>query len=520
MERRAALVLWDRGLVGRGSCRGQGTDPLETSKFDANSALLHLLGVVLSRSLRTALALSALTALSPAMHGCTEAAHAQRSVRVAPAANHEPEVVEEALGDAVQVPAPQPSIVGLVPGAGATADPAPMVGSTYPVYPPAPLVYPADPNGDPIFGLDVAIEDPTGSSLRSLHAALRRAERGEGQARIVVYGASHVASDTWTSMTRRLLQQRFGDAGHGFVLPAAPWRNYRHDGVIVESPRRGWDAHRYYRGQALPERFGLAGVAVETDAAAWGRVTTHHQNASRYELFYESQPGGGSFDVIIDGQLVTRVPTNAPIPIGAYQTFTTSDGPHTFEVRPHGNGRVKLYGVAVEREAPGVILDTLGINGARAASQLQWDETLYQEHLRRRMPDLIVLAYGTNESGDDEQPIANYEAQLRQVVERAQRTVPTASCLLVGPSDRPIVARDGSAVPRPRTFEVIAAQRRVAREYGCGFFDLVAFGGGPLHMMQWSAASPAWGASDHIHFTRRAYDRLGQVIANALVVGY
>lgn len=496
----------------------------ETAKFDAQSPLLHLLGVVLPRSLRTAIALSALAALSPAIHGCTEAAHAQRSpipaVRVAPGTIDEPDVVEEAIGDAVQIPAPQlpgsqPSVVGIAP-----ADPTPTAGSTYPVYPPAPLVYPADPNGDPIFGLDVAIEDPSGSSLRSLHAAFRRAERGEGQARIVVYGASHVASDTWTSMTRRLLQQRFGDAGHGFVLPAAPWRHYRHDGVTVESPRRGWEARRYYRGQSTPERFGLAGVAVETDAAAWGRVTSSRQNASRYELFYESQPGGGSFDVIIDGQLVTRVPTNAPMPIGAYQTFTTSDGPHTFEVRPHGNGRVKLYGVAVERETPGVILDTLGINGARAASQLQWEETLYQEHLRRRMPDLIVLAYGTNESGDDEQPIQAYEAQLRQVVERAQRTVPTASCLLVGPSDRPIVARDGTATPRPRTFEVIAVQRRVARDYGCGFFDLVGFGGGPLHMMQWSAASPAWGASDHIHYTRRAYDRLGQVIANALVSGY
>jgi lysophospholipase L1-like esterase len=214
------------------------------------------------------------------------------------------------------------------------------------------------------------------------------------------------------------------------------------------------------------------------------------------------------------------VPTDAPQPISAYQTFAVPDGPHTFEVRAHGDGRVKLYGVAVEREAPGVILDTLGINGARAASQLSWDEALYQEHLRRRAPDLVVLAYGTNESGDDNQPIQRYEADLRQVVERMQRTVPTASCLLVGPSDRPVLARDGTAAPRARTFDVIAVQRRVARDYGCGFFDLVAFGGGPLHMLQWSAASPAWGASDRIHFTRRAYDRLGQVIANALVAGY
>jgi lysophospholipase L1-like esterase len=455
--------------------------------------------------------------------GCTEPAHAQR----APAALHAVSTDRGrmlATDEGPQV-GPGEEIVE-IDDAAAPEQPRPLdtavaAEPTYPVYPPAPSAYPLDAEGNPIFGLDIPVEDASGTALRSFHAALRRAERGEGQARVVVYGASHVASDTWTGMARRLLQARFGDAGHGFVLPAAPWRNYRHEGVIVESPQRVWEARRFRAGQSAPERFGLAGVAVETDdPRAWGRVTTNDHTASRFELYYEVQPGGGTFDVLIDGQLASRVSTSAPAAIGAYQLFSVGDGTHAFEVRPHGDGRVKLYGVAVEREAPGVILDTLGINGARAASQLQWDEALYQEHLRRRMPDLVVLAYGTNESGDDEQPIERYESDLRQVVERMQRTVPTASCLLVGPSDRPVVARDGTAAPRARTFDVIAVQRRVARDYGCGFFDLVAFGGGPLHMLSWSAASPAWGASDRIHFTRRAYDRLGQVIANALVAGY
>ena len=98
--------------------------------------------------------------------------------------------------------------------------------------------------------------------------------------------------------------------------------------------------------------------------------------------------------------------------------------------------------------------------------------------------------------------------------------VPNASCLLVGPSDRPIVHRDGSAETRPRTAQVVDVQRRVARDYGCGFFDLVSFGGGELHMMEWAAAEPPWAQSDHIHYTARGYNRLGEVVANALVAGY
>jgi len=175
--------------------------------------------------------------------------------------------------------------------------------------------------------------------------------------------------------------------------------------------------------------------------------------------------------------------------------------------------------MALERERPGVIVDTLGINGARARYHLMWEDQLYREHLRRRNPDLVVLAYGTNESGDD-QSIALYEAQLRQVVSRVRETVPNASCLLIGPSDRPTRLEDGTYEDRPRTAQLIEAQHRVAVEMGCGFFDLVAFMGGPLSMVTWATTEPAYGSSDHVHFTRTGYERLGNVLLDALLEGF
>src|SRR5262249_15043498 len=126
---------------------------------------------------------------------------------------------------------------------------------------------------------------------------------------------------------------------------------------------------------------------------------------------------------------------------------------------------------------------------------------LYREHLRHRNPDFIVLAYGTNESGDDE-PLDQYEDALRRVVARIVETVPAASCLLIGPSDRPVRVGSDLFEDRPRTAQVIQVQRRIAFEFGCGFFDLVAFQGGPLSMLEWVAADPPYGAHDYVHFTR------------------
>ena len=381
-----------------------------------------------------------------------------------------------------------------------------------------------DPKPDQL-GLSIAIEDADGKSMEKLHAALARAKRGEGQARLVFYGASHVASDTFTSMIRREFQDRFGDAGHGMVLPVHPWKSYRHKGVTIESNRAKWSSTKTKATTSDIDHFGVHGVFVETDqAGAYGiarttKTGTLGRKASLFDLYYLKQPGGGDFDIKIDGQRLQRVKTASVARAPGYATFRVPDGAHQFELRTLGNGKVRIFGVAVEREKPGVIVDTLGINGARARYHLMWDDAMYREHLKRRAPDLVVLAYGTNESGDD-LPIAEYEAQMNAVVTRVKATAPQASCLLIGPSDRPVRVDDNQWEDRPRTAQLIAVQHRVAVQQGCGFFDMVAFQGGALSMVKWSANEPPFGAPDHIHYTRRGYARMGEVLIKALLEGF
>ena len=373
-------------------------------------------------------------------------------------------------------------------------------------------------------GLDIAIEDRDGQSMKTLHEALARAEAGEGQARLVFFGASHVASDLFTGHIRRELQQRFGDAGHGFVVPVHPWRTYRHRDINIDSDGKHWETHRIRVGDSEVERVGLAGVAMASSRrGSFGLVRTvedgdYGRNASFFELYYLKTPRGGDLDVLIDGRRARRISTRASKNEPGYAAFRVADGPHSLEIRILSKRPVWLFGLTVERDQPGVVVDTLGINGSRARYQLLWDDALYREHLRRRDPDLVVLAYGTNESGD-ESPLEDYERNLRAVVQRMRDTVPDASCLLVGPSDRPMQVEERVFEDRSRTAELIEVQHRVALEYGCGFFDLVAFQGGALSMVQWAASDPPYASQDHIHYTRLGYQRLGEVLLSALLEG-
>ena len=54
--------------------------------------------------------------------------------------------------------------------------------------------------------------------------------------------------------------------------------------------------------------------------------------------------------------------------------------------------------VVFERDGPGVVYDSLGLDGSRAKLLRRFDAAHWHDQLRLRRPDLLVLHYGTNES--------------------------------------------------------------------------------------------------------------------------
>ncbi len=461
------------------------------------------MGVSRARELRWRLTGVAIGLVAASLCGCVRSAGAQQPERAAMAA---------VAARSPQAPAAKPA-----------GDPAAARSPAAPATPPA---QEEAASAESPLGTAIPIEDPSARALDAFHAALRRAQSGAGQARIVFYGASHVASDLFTGVVRERLQQRFGDAGLGFVLPGKPWRWYRHAGVHID-PSRGLHAFRIKERAPVEGMYGLAGVALDARRNRPARAALETRPAgdlsarsSHLELYYLKQPGGGHLSVSIDGKPARRIATTDKRREPGYLSFEPGDGEHRLELHTAGDGPVRVFGVALERETPGVILDTLGVPGTRVRDHLYFDDALYREHLARRKPDLVVLAYGTNESGDDDVPIEQYEGDLRRVVQRVHQVVPGASCLLIGPSDRPVREQDGSFSPRPRTAEIVATQRRVAAELGCGFFDLVRFMGGPMSMLRWVDADPPLGTRDYVHFTMAGYERLGNVLYDALLAGF
>ena len=122
-----------------------------------------------------------------------------------------------------------------------------------------------------------------------------------------------------------------------------------------------------------------------------------------------------------------------------------------------------------------------------------------------------MVNYGTNEA-DFASFIDNvrlYERELRTAIGRLRQALPEASVLVMSPMDRgartgPGVIETMATIPR-----IVAIERRVARETGCGFFDTFAAMGGEGTMARWYTAQPRLVSADLIH----PYPEGGRMIA-------
>ncbi len=359
--------------------------------------------------------------------------------------------------------------------------------------------------------------------LTHVFEALARLESGAARddVRIVQYGDSHTASDMGVSVFRRALQSRFGDGGRGFVSIGTPWKNYAQDGLLAGlagsfEPTRVWSHHgTFFGADGCYGRLGV-GLAASTPAGAWTRFKAR---TTRVEIAYGRQPGGGSFEVFVDGARSAHVTTRAANAGSAWLPLDVPDAPHEVSVRTMGDGEVRIFGMDLGRTQAGVVVDALGINGAQAQTPMHWGESCFAEQLAHASPSLVVLAYGTNEALDPTLSDADVERNLGDLLGRVSRAMPGASCMLLGPPDLARLTRTGWA-PSPRLQEIVALERKVAGAAGCAFYDQVEAMGGPGSMAAWAAEPAPRAQPDRTHLTSKGYAQVATSFADDLMKAY
>ena len=362
----------------------------------------------------------------------------------------------------------------------------------------------------------------TVQTLTRIRDVLRAAKTGQ-RTRLSFFGASHTGADLWTGRIRRTLQDRFGDLGHGFILPAALYKGYRGSDVNL-CRTQGWLSDWVGKGNGHRDGLlGPGGMSVSSaDARDFGWIETTRQNkhgrkVSSFEVLALAQPGGGGLLLQVDDTDSHRVETNGPGASLLRIRIEVPDGPHRLLLRPAGDGEVRLFGVSLERQGAGILVDAMGIRGRQMKTWLNWDQDLAGQGLRALAPDLVVLAYGTNEASQQKYSMQEYRADLRLALSQLRSRLPEdVPCILAGPSDRGVRLGGNRFAIWDRTAPVAQVQREVSSEYGCAFWDWQQATGGPGSMVAWYFTEPRMAARDLIHFNRKGYQWLGDRFVAAL----
>ena len=346
----------------------------------------------------------------------------------------------------------------------------------------------------------VRIEDPH-ASLRHFANKLRQTldKQGNTVTRVTHYGDSLIDLDHITAPLRRAFQRRYGDAGHGFSLLAKPWPWYNQHGVGL-ARSSGWQTYRLVGGKRPDARLGLGASAAESPRGRRWLLLRSKASVrfSRIEVAFLRQPGGGQFSVEVDGQTRATHSTAAAARGSGFLPLQVADGNHELKIRT--TGKVRLFGVVLERDAPGVVWDNLPMVSVRFHQLTKLPQAHFGEQLTHRDSNLVIFQFGANDTINFGGDLPRYGHRIGQVMQRVHRYLPQASCLIIGPLDRLVRTHKGLHSPRVIA-RVARMQRKSALENRCAFFDAQAAMGGAGSMAEWLKKGLA--LKDMVHLNPR-----------------
>lgn len=143
-------------------------------------------------------------------------------------------------------------------------------------------------------------------------------------------------------------------------------------------------------------------------------------------------------------------------------------------------------------------------------------------------PDLVIIAYGTNEGFDELLDPRAYETLLRGQIGRVRQTSPGTSILILG---APEAMRGdgggrcaGDADHRWKAPEMLSVvrdvQHRVAASTGVAFWDWRGRMGGDCSAHALTQGDTPLMRGDHVHFTGTGGDWIGSLLAADLIAAY
>jgi lysophospholipase L1-like esterase len=355
---------------------------------------------------------------------------------------------------------------------------------------------------------------------------------------IVQIGDSHTAGDMFTNGWRRRWQAEYGSGGRGISAVGRPYQGYLTWGVTArQSP--DWITNALF-GKAHVANGALLGLsgftASAAHAGAWLQLRADGPGFTfdQFGLCGLTGPDKGAVHVVMSaaspaGADITHdYSFAAAVPGATCFNLTAPALSAAVAVTTMDNRPVNLTSWSSTRRTGGVIVSNLGVVGARLGHFSRNDDQVLALELRQARPDLLVVAFGTNEGFDPSLKLDEAEAVMRTQIARLRRLIGhDVPILLIGPPD---AASNRREVALPGMAETVNCgggwyvpgnlarlrqlQMHLAQALGLAFWDWQSAMGGACSSTAWVAQGLQ--RSDHVHFSVDGGRLLGDALAGDL----
>lgn len=326
---------------------------------------------------------------------------------------------------------------------------------------------------------------------------------------MVQLGDSHTAGDTMTGAVRTRLQGVLGDGGMGWAMP-----------MYFSGQRMA--RFGYDNSDFLPissrhhtnENYTLGGMIAKPKInGAMLRIKAKHAEMPQKILVSIRQPSGDGRFVATDAN-GERFSIEVPQKNGKWQMVSVNAKlPLTLHNDNATNSAIGGWW-AFAQHGQGAVVSALGINGAELSYWGRWNDTAWQNELSMIRPQLVVIAYGTNEAYNDV-TAQTVKSHLIQRIRQIRQATPSSAIMILGAPEA-LKNTSGSCGTRPNQLSAIQqAQRDVAQSERTLYWDWQSAMGGSCSMKPWINSGKA--SRDGVHFTALGYTMLGNQFADDLL---
>lgn len=335
---------------------------------------------------------------------------------------------------------------------------------------------------------------------------------GTGKPFVIVHiGDSHLQPDISSGRVRCHLQDLYGSAGRGLVIPYRLAGTNQPDDYKITASGIGATSKLMDRQKSVPT--GFTGISVRVSSNSTFNIKSPEAFEELSVYFSGEMPqikkavGDGS-DV---GATIWRHEPGECV-IGLERPC------ENLSISFDSDGHLTIYGFCLRSDSEGLLYHTIGNNGATFSSYLSTDG--FAEGISHLHPDLVIFSLGTNEAYGRADGTLSYT--VKNLIKEIKSLSPETQFLLTTPSEtqkRTVISRRRrrkrySYAANSRINDVRNEILKVGKEEHIPVFDWFEVVGGKGASAKLLSSKLL--SKDRIHKTRTGYTVEGELLFNAL----